>query len=84
MGNLTEFGNFWRQREKLKYSWHLIEDNTLLIKINEVKSKTDKNISFVIVKPEKIKSIKVIDINEKNLIFKSFKRNSKLYIILTR
>ena len=84
MGNLTEFGNFWRHREKLKFSWHLIEDNTLVIKINEVKSKIDKNISFVIAKPEKIKSIRVTDINEKSLAFKSFKRNSKLYIILTR
>jgi len=82
MGNLTDFGEFWRNREKVSFHCFKESRNTLVIKFELKKFEIDKRINLVISKPEQVKNIQIFDRDGQKLSHQTKIRNSKLFLEL--
>jgi peptidoglycan/xylan/chitin deacetylase (PgdA/CDA1 family) len=80
MGNLTDFGNFWRERDRLDFRTYISSTHTLIIEIDKKASGLNPMIGFVVGGNEHIKEIKIIDPDRSILNYSSVKRNGKLYL----
>jgi len=79
MGDLTTFGNFWRDRNNTKFRLFRDTDDTLIIKLNSAGSNLNPAVGFV-VGNTKSKRVIVQDAAGKTLHYTARRYNNKLYL----
>lgn len=80
MGNITEFGEFWRARDALDFTVSRGDDGTLLIKLNIPASSVHPMVGFVVEKKRNITTVAVQDSRGTPLQYTAEERNGKLYL----
>ncbi|MBN2322427.1 MAG: polysaccharide deacetylase family protein [Spirochaetes bacterium] len=80
MGNLTEFGDFWRARDGLDFSVSVGDRGTLLIRIDQGADSVHPMIGFVVHTTEDISGVIVEDSEGNRMDFTAKKRGDRLYL----
>ncbi len=80
MGNLTQFGDFWRARERLGFSVSIGERGSLLIHIEGRADSVHPMIGFVVNKTDDITGVIVEDATGNRMDYTVGKRGDKLYL----
>jgi peptidoglycan/xylan/chitin deacetylase (PgdA/CDA1 family) len=80
MGNLTEFGEFWRSRDALSFSVFLKKDGTLVIETDRPGSQIHPMVAFVVSKDRRVKRVSVQDSTGATLRYSVEERREKFYL----
>ena len=80
MGDLTTFGEFWRDRDALDFKTYMGDSGTLVIDIDRSWSDLNPMIGFVIGKNPEIKRVEVRDSNRTALNYAYKERSGKLWL----
>ncbi len=75
--NMTSYGDFWNARSRVRFN--LIKQNDKLI-IKVVTNDLPYQVSFVVKKTTAVKSIELLDSNNRKIAFKEIDRGDKIFL----
>lgn len=80
IGDLTTFGEYWRERDEVRFDTSIENKYTLVIRVNKSQGDLNSMIGFVVEDTGDIKRVVVEDLEGSPIPFLSEKRNGKLFI----